>query len=35
MNQYLPYEIFKWLNQTEIDTFDLDLIECNFVEKIV
>ena len=26
MSQYLPYSEFKWLNQKEIDRFDVDLI---------
>ena len=29
MSQYLPYGGFKWLNQTEIDRFDVNLIEEN------
>ena len=26
MSQYLPYSRFKWLNQKEIDTFDVNSI---------
>ena len=26
MSQYLPYSIFKWLDQKEIDKFDVNLI---------
>ena len=29
MSQYLPYRGFKWLNQKEIDRFDVNLIEEN------
>ena len=29
MDQYLPYSRFKWLNQKEIDRFDLNVIEEN------
>ena len=29
----LPYSEFKWLNQNEIDKFDLSSIECKFIEK--
>ena len=35
MSQYLPYGEFKWLNQKEIDKFDLNSIEWMFIEKIV
>ena len=35
MSQYLPNGGFKWLNQKEIDKFDLNSIECMFIEKIV
>ena len=35
MSQYLPYGEFKWLNQKEIDKFDLNSIECMFIEKTV
>ena len=31
MGQYLPYDGFKWLNQKEIDKFDANSIECNFI----
>ena len=33
MSQYLPYSGFKWLNQKEIDKFDVNSIECNFTEE--
>ena len=29
MSQYLPYSKFKWLNQKEIDKFDVNLISGN------
>ena len=29
MSQYLPYSEFKWLNQKEIDRFDLNSIGKN------
>ena len=29
MSQYLPYSGFKWLNQKEIDRFDVNSIEEN------
>ena len=34
MSQYLPYSGFKWLNQKEIDKFDVNLIGCNIIEEI-
>ena len=33
MSQYLPYGGFKWLNQKEIDKFDVNIIKCNSIEK--
>ena len=33
MSQYLPYGKFKWLNQKEIDKFDVNSIEYNFIEE--
>ena len=33
MSQYLLYSGFKWLNQKEIDKFDVNSIECNSIEK--
>ena len=29
MSPYLPYTGFKWLNQKDIDRFDVNLIEKN------
>ena len=29
MSQYLPYDEFKWLNQKEINRFDVTSIEEN------
>ena len=29
MSQYLPYGQFKWLNQKEIDKYDVDLVNDN------
>ena len=31
MSQYLPYREFKWLNQKEIDGFDVNVTECNLI----
>ena len=33
MTQYLPYGEFKWLNQKEIDKFDVNSIECNYIDE--
>ena len=33
MSQYLPYSGFKWLNQKEIDKFDVNSIECYSTEE--
>ena len=33
MRQYLPYGRSKWLNEKEIDKFDVNSIECNSFEK--
>ena len=33
MSQYLPYGKFKWLNQKEIDKFDVNSTECNSIEE--
>ena len=33
MSQYLPYGRFKWLNQNKIDKFDVNSIECSFIEE--
>ena len=33
MSQYLPYGGFIWLNQKEIDKFNVNSIECNFIEE--
>ena len=33
MSQYLLYSIFKWLNQKEIDKFDVKSTECNSIKK--
>ena len=33
MSQYLPYSGFKWLNQKEIDKFDVNSIECDSTEE--
>ena len=33
MSQYLPYGRFKWLNQKEVDRFDVNSIECNSIEE--
>ena len=35
MSQYLPYGQFKWLNQKEIDKFDLNSIEENSYDEYV
>ena len=37
MSQYLPYGKFKWLNQKEIDKFDVNSIQLNAIslKKIV
>ena len=35
MSQYLLYGGFKWLNQKEIDKFDVNLIECNCVDGYI
>ena len=35
MSQYLPYSGFKWLNQKEIDRFNVNLIECNSIGYIL
>ena len=33
MSQYLPHGEFKWLNQKEIDKFNVNSIVWNFIEK--
>ena len=33
MYQYLPHGEYKWLNQKEIDKFDVNSIECNSIEE--
>ena len=33
MSQYLSYSEFKWLNQKEIDKFDVNSVECNSIEE--
>ena len=33
MTQYLSYSEFKWLNQKEIDKFDVNSVECNSIEE--
>ena len=33
MSQYLPFSIFKWLYQEEIDKFDVNSTECNSIKK--
>ena len=33
MCQYLLYGEYKWLNQKEIDKFDVSSIECNSIEE--
>ena len=33
MNQYFPYGGFKWLNQKEIDKFDVDSISENSFDE--
>ena len=33
MSQYLPHVEFKWLNQKEIEKFDVNSIECNSIEE--
>ena len=35
MSQYLPYGGFKWLNQKEIDKFDVNSIECNCIDGYI
>ena len=35
MSQYFPYSKFKWLNQKEIDKFDLGLIEENTLDGYI
>ena len=33
MSQHLPYSDFKWLNKKEIDRFDINSNECEFIEE--
>ena len=33
MSQYLSYSGFKWLDQKEIDKFDVNSVECNSIEE--
>ena len=35
MSQYLPYGGFKWLNQKEIDKFDVNPIDCNSIDGYI
>ena len=35
MNQYLSYGGFKWLNQKEIDKFDVNSIKCNSIHECI
>ena len=33
VEQYWPYGDLKWLNQKEIDKFNVNSIECNSIEE--
>ena len=35
MSQYLPYGGFKWLNQKEIDKFDVNSIKCSCIDGYI
>ena len=35
MNQYLPYDGFKWLNQNEIHKFDVNSVGENRSERYI
>ena len=35
MSQYLPYGGFKWLNQKEIDKFDVNPIDCSSIDGYI
>ena len=35
ISQYLPYSKFKWLNQKEIDKFDVSLIRENSLDRYI
>ena len=35
MNQYLFYGRFTWLNQKEIDKFDVNSIKCNSIDECI
>ena len=35
MSQYLPYSKFKWLNQKEVDKFDVNLIGENSLDRCI
>ena len=35
MSQYLPYSKFKWLNQKEVDKFDVNLIGENSLDGCI
>ena len=35
MSQYLPYSEFKWLNEKEIDKFDITLIAQNSLDGYI
>ena len=35
MNQYLFYGRFKWLNQKDIDKFDVNSIKCNSIHECI